>query len=104
SSRRRHTRSYGDWSSDVCSSDLAGSGGRHAGAGCAADEREGAAGDTRMVGRPKIGVLALQGDVEKHSQAVKRGGGEPVEVRSAQDRKSVVEGKSVEGGGRGMLE
>src|SRR5207248_4143269 len=23
--RRRHTRSYGDWSSDVCSSDLAGS-------------------------------------------------------------------------------
>src|SRR5207248_5901113 len=22
-SRRRHTRSYGDWSSDVCSSDLA---------------------------------------------------------------------------------
>src|SRR5207248_8890845 len=26
SSRRRHTRSYGDWSSDVCSSDL------HAGA------------------------------------------------------------------------
>src|SRR5207248_4167714 len=25
SSRRRHTRSYGDWSSDVCSSDLKGS-------------------------------------------------------------------------------
>src|SRR5207248_6841849 len=24
SSRRRHTRSYGDWSSDVCSSDLPG--------------------------------------------------------------------------------
>src|SRR5437867_7943406 len=24
SSRRRHTRSYGDWSSDVCSSDLHG--------------------------------------------------------------------------------
>src|SRR5207248_3476458 len=24
SSRRRHTRSYGDWSSDVCSSDLMG--------------------------------------------------------------------------------
>src|SRR5207248_7138785 len=28
SSRRRHTRSYGDWSSDVCSSDL----GAHQGA------------------------------------------------------------------------
>src|SRR5207248_8104927 len=26
SSRRRHTRSYGDWSSDVCSSDLAAQG------------------------------------------------------------------------------
>src|SRR5207248_7186549 len=26
SSRRRHTRSYGDWSSDVCSSDLRWSG------------------------------------------------------------------------------
>src|SRR5207248_5810794 len=25
SSRRRHTRSYGDWSSDVCSSDLSSS-------------------------------------------------------------------------------
>src|SRR5207248_8176047 len=31
SSRRRHTRSYGDWSSDVCSSDLTGGdGARHA--------------------------------------------------------------------------
>src|SRR5207248_11497992 len=28
SSRRRHTRSYGDWSSDVCSSDLDVHGGR----------------------------------------------------------------------------
>src|SRR5207248_7794791 len=28
SSRRRHTRSYGDWSSDVCSSDLSTSAGR----------------------------------------------------------------------------
>src|SRR6266516_2332140 len=27
SSRRRHTRSYGDWSSDVCSSDLRVAGG-----------------------------------------------------------------------------
>src|SRR5690349_25117970 len=29
SSRRRHTRSLRDWSSDVCSSDLFGAGGRH---------------------------------------------------------------------------
>src|SRR5207248_6978992 len=29
SSRRRHTRSYGDWSSDVCSSDLVALGDQH---------------------------------------------------------------------------
>src|SRR5207248_7891671 len=29
SSRRRHTRSYGDWSSDVCSSDLLAGGVAH---------------------------------------------------------------------------
>src|SRR5207248_8889873 len=29
SSRRRHTRSYGDWSSDVCSSDLEASRGKY---------------------------------------------------------------------------
>src|SRR5207248_7105661 len=39
SSRRRHTRSYGDWSSDVCSSDLRRGGRRRrgrrpGGAGC----------------------------------------------------------------------
>src|SRR2546426_4923128 len=33
SSRRRHTRLQGDWSSDVCSSDLAADGGPHVGAG-----------------------------------------------------------------------
>src|SRR5437867_12529741 len=32
SSRRRHTRSYGDWSSDVCSSDLNTAAGRRRGA------------------------------------------------------------------------
>src|SRR5437867_6120196 len=31
SSRRRHTRSYGDWSSDVCSSDLLGDDARQVG-------------------------------------------------------------------------
>jgi pyridoxal 5'-phosphate synthase pdxT subunit len=37
-----------------------------------------------VVDRPKIGVLALQGDVEKHMQAAERAGGEPVEVRTAE--------------------
>src|SRR5207248_8950329 len=54
--RRRHTRSYGDWSSDVCSSDLAISArssscaaalvwARYAAAMCTAGDREG--GDKR---------------------------------------------------------
>src|SRR6266705_2796088 len=34
SSRRRHTRSYGDWSSDVCSSDLMTSGSSATPAAC----------------------------------------------------------------------
>src|SRR5207248_4455004 len=38
SSRRRHTRSYGDWSSDVCSSDLVG-GHPHGDPGGAVDEQ-----------------------------------------------------------------
>src|SRR5207248_7738404 len=40
SSRRRHTRSYGDWSSDVCSSDLV-RGNSNGCAGAAARRRRG---------------------------------------------------------------
>src|SRR5256885_5401794 len=47
SSRRRHTRLQGDWSSDVCSSDLAG------GAGLP----EGLGGDDADVGRSVVQVL-----------------------------------------------
>lgn len=39
--------------------------------------------------RPKIGVLALQGDFDAHRNAVERAGAEPVEVRNAQDLNSV---------------
>src|SRR5256885_15170744 len=92
SSRRRHARLQGDWSSDVCSSDLlapgllpgvarwrgvrvrAGRGGRRGGGGGA--------------GGPPRGVAA--------------GLGVPV-LRIAQDRKSVVQGKSVDLGGRRII-
>src|SRR5207248_8237105 len=47
SSRRRHTRSYGDWSSDVCSSDLVWSARRK--------------GMPAIDGRPTVGV-AWMGD------------------------------------------
>jgi 5'-phosphate synthase pdxT subunit len=47
--------------------------------------------------RPKIGVLALQGDFEAHRNAVERAGGDPVEVRTAHDLES-VDGLIIPGG------
>src|SRR5438094_3755016 len=47
SSRRRHTRSYGDWSSDVCSSDLGGY-----------DVLNGYLGSVRLENRVLVGVFA----------------------------------------------
>ncbi len=40
-------------------------------------------------GKPKIGVLALQGDFEAHGKALVRAGAEPSEVRDAEQLKSV---------------
>jgi 5'-phosphate synthase pdxT subunit len=42
-----------------------------------------------MVERPTIGVLALQGDVEKHMQAAERAGAEAVAVRSPEQLAAV---------------
>ncbi len=39
--------------------------------------------------KPKIGVLALQGDFEAHRKAIARAGGEAVEVRSAADLEGI---------------
>jgi 5'-phosphate synthase pdxT subunit len=47
--------------------------------------------------KPKIGVLALQGDFEAHRNALDRAGAQAVEVRSAQDLKS-VDGLVIPGG------
>src|SRR5207248_5684630 len=49
SSRRRHTRSYGDWSSDVCSSDLTD------GTGRGRRDRDAGARGGRAVGRRRQG-------------------------------------------------
>src|SRR5437867_11809326 len=67
SSRRRHTRSYGDWSSDVCSSDL------------------------NMFDRHEHVSLDLRVTLERLAHE---------ERPDAEDRKSVVYGKSVDLGGR----
>src|SRR5436309_14366191 len=71
SSRRRHTRFSRDWSSDVCSSDLDPRGRRHT--------------DPRR--RPGRRQRLQQAAVD-------------VRCRRGSDRKSVVQGKSVDLGGR----
>ena len=48
-------------------------------------------------GKKKIGVLALQGDFEKHERALERAGAEAVQVRSAADLES-VDGLIIPGG------
>src|SRR5256886_12042186 len=86
SSRRRHTRFDCDWSSDVCSSDLALLLSReerleHVGLG--------------FFAHPDAGVR----DREHHKRA--RAG--RVVVGGVRDRKSVVEGKRVDLGGRRII-
>src|SRR5699024_12006286 len=98
SSRRRHTRSKRDWSSDVCSSDLP-----------AADERalHGAA-RAGAQGRRRDPVPPMRGRAPLHGTRVRialtdRPGDEAV-VRVIADRKSAVEGRSGGLGGRGTSE
>src|SRR5256885_13493867 len=83
SSRRRHTRLQGDWSSDVCSSDL---GAEESGdvrpGGAASGSARGAGGSA---GRDPRGADQCAGDGEYR------------------DRKSVVEGKRVDLGGRRII-
>src|SRR5207248_5782871 len=69
SSRRRHTRSYGDWSSDVCSSDLpVGGGGLLAGVALAVKSL-----------RPQTKVIAVEANhVASFSAAIQAG--KPVRI------------------------
>jgi 5'-phosphate synthase pdxT subunit len=47
--------------------------------------------------KPKIGVLALQGDFERHRRAIERAGGEAAEVRTAPELES-CQGLVIPGG------
>ncbi len=47
--------------------------------------------------KPRIGVLALQGDFDAHCRAIQRAGGEAVEVRTADDLEG-VDGLVIPGG------
>ncbi len=42
-----------------------------------------------MERKPKVGVLALQGDFEAHERALARAGADPVQVRTAEQLKAV---------------
>src|SRR5207248_7413073 len=69
SSRRRHTRSYGDWSSDVCSSDLMEGVPRRSGEARAEPRELLRIGEGRLpfalVGRHDAGHLGLQRSEER---------------------------------------
>src|SRR3712207_8328866 len=92
SSRRRHTRYWRDWSSDVCSSDL--------------DEEAFAAlmGADPDAAADLLADLALATDRELRSAARRLAARVFVQVgrvgSTRADRKSVVSGKSVDLGGR----
>src|SRR6266516_7096096 len=80
SSRRRHTISYGDWSSDVCSSDL---------------DEDGAAEPLPQHDRLLEGRIGPRAPVEPHQQAGEHGYGSTAKnssSRSGNDRTSPVIG------------
>ena len=54
-------------------------------------------GDERPAERPKVGILALQGDVHEHAEILSRLGVEPVEVRAVEELKGLT-GVIVPGG------
>src|SRR3712207_9347602 len=84
SSRRRHTRYWRDWSSDVCSSDLSGE-----------DVDAAVAGD--RVDGPRVEVVAPE-MAERRLEPIR---GDRAATRG--DRKRVGEGKSVDLGGRRII-
>ncbi len=47
--------------------------------------------------RPKVGILALQGDFDAHRRAIERAGAEAVEVRTAEDL-NCIDGLVIPGG------
>src|SRR5262245_65358501 len=91
SSRRRHTRCLSDWSSDVCSSDLVDRLRR-----VVIDETFGAALASAIDRQGALAVAHRAGGVGQHVLERRVG---PLQQRR-RDRKSVVEGKRGDVGGR----
>src|SRR5207248_7174343 len=82
--RRRHTRSYGDWSSDVCSSDLG-------------PTRGGGPGGGRVAGAPGH----RPGPRTRRPPAAGRGGDAPGRALGVRLRRGEGEPDRAGGGGRG---
>src|SRR5256885_9377996 len=85
SSRRRHTRLQGDWSSDVCSSDLAGGAGAGRGPG-ALERLPGPAGDVRQGGPRPDDLLRAE---RRGRRLQPRPGPVPLEIGRASCREGV---------------
>src|SRR3712207_7446534 len=99
SSRRRHTIYWRDWSSDVCSSDLStisrGLTGQF--------DADGIIGDRQhivelLIGGLMFGMLCHEGSIMNYPLRIIRQAEKLLE-----DRKSVVQGKSVDLGGRRII-
>src|SRR3712207_8431075 len=94
SSRRRHTRYWRDWSSDVCSSDLNFDVPIHA------EDYVHRIGRTGRAGRTGEAVTLATPEEAEAVAEVEKLIGQKIQRR---DRKSVVEGKRVDLGGRRMI-
>src|SRR5207248_3498078 len=99
-----HTRSYGDWSSDVCSSDLLPISAVHIGVfeldGDALDNPNVAGDDWNTPGGGSSIAQAFEPDGSGNKTIFTGGGSKDnIDISSWKDRKSVVEGKSVQCGG-----
>src|SRR6266516_5707237 len=91
SSRRRHTISYGDWSSDVCSSDLGATAG-HQRSG-AAKVPAGVGGAEVVVARRSHGVCLLLRRVGGSAQPLAASSGRPATISRAISREAVAAGE-----------
>src|SRR5256885_7590273 len=94
SSRRRHTRLQGDWSSDVCSSDLVDVIVEECDAACEIHDA--------VVVRPRLQLAAVPGGAPGDQDAL-AGPHHRIAAASILDRKSAREGKRGDLGGRRII-
>src|SRR5207248_5587071 len=92
SGRRRHTSSYGDWSPDVCSSDLAALGARHEGAGGEAQQQVAGPAEQPVEGERRMGLRMQEIEPGPQGEIHREKGGDLVEADRSEER-SVGQGR-----------